>query len=119
MIRVQTQVYRYAVRITQCTVLTNCCSGPSFASEQVSHLANMATGLTTPTSLSCVSIAYIVLPQTPTVQYHFDIVIWQSQAQAPEEDCHQIVQGVSTVLGPRGFRGLGQQGLYRLYYFLV
>ena len=111
-------VYCYAVHITQCTVLTNCCSGPSFASKQVSHLANMATGLTTPTSLSCVSIAYIVLPQTP-VQYHFDIVIWQSQVQAPKKDHHQIIQCVSTVLGPRGFRGLGQQGLYRLYYFLV
>ena len=59
-------VYHYAVRITQCTVLMNCCSSPSFASKQVSRLANMATGLTTPTSLSCVSIAYIVLPQMPT-----------------------------------------------------
>ena len=57
--------YHYAVCITQCAVLKNCCSCPPFASKQVSHLANMATGLTTPTSLSCISITYIILPRTP------------------------------------------------------
>ena len=58
-------VYYYAICITQCTVLMNCCSSPCFASEQVSCLENMATGLTNPTSLSCDSIAYIVLLQMP------------------------------------------------------
>ena len=69
-------MYHYDVHITQCTVLTNCCIGPSFASEQVSRLANMATGLTTPTSLFCVSIAYIVSPRMCAVLFqHCNLAI--------------------------------------------
>ena len=113
-------VYCYAVHITQCTVLTNYCSSPSFASKQVSHLANMAHRPDHPHFPLLCQYSLYSFATNACVQYHFDIVIWQSQEQMPKRAPPPNNSGRQySARFHSGFRGLGQQGLYRSYYFFV